>query len=138
MYFQNMCLEEKCHIGPVWSNNSASIGGTEECSPGFSRGQLVCNSSGQHYPQRVAYTDENGRCFEPCLPKWKLKETAPTGRDQSIWSLCCFTWQPTKAIISPGRMTVQEHGEVGLQFSSSRLLWTCLVSVKAWALQKML
>jgi len=35
-------------------------------------------------------------------------------------------------------MTVQEHADAGLQFSSSRPLWACLVFVKAWAVQNIL
>lgn len=62
-----------------------------------------------HCPQRgAADTDENGGCFGPCLPKWKLKERTSNGRNQSIWRLFCFTWQSTWGNVSPARMTVQE------------------------------
>lgn len=104
-----------------------------------STGASWYGTDGLHYPRRgVADTDENGKSFEPCLPKWKLKERTSTGRDQSTWRLFCFTWQPTKGNVSPARMTVQEHDEVGPQFSSSRPLWACLVFIKARALQKIM
>lgn len=68
-----------------------------------------------HNPQRgVADIDENGRCFEPCLPKWKLKERTSTVRDESTWRLFFFTWCLTKGNVSHMRMTLQEHDEVGL------------------------
>lgn len=79
-----MFLKEKCHIGPVCSNNSASIGSSEEGSLWISQGLFGLEQYRLHYPQRgVADTDENGRCFEPCLPKWKLKERTFTVRDES-------------------------------------------------------
>lgn len=40
-----MCLKEKCHLGPVWSNNSVSFGGSKECRPWVQQG-LVRNSVG--------------------------------------------------------------------------------------------
>lgn len=134
-----MFLKEKCHIGPVCSNNSASIGSNEECSLCIWQGLVGLEQCRLHNHQRgVADTDENGRCFEPCLPKRKLKEGTSTVRDKCTWRLFFFTWQPTKGTVSPVRMTVQEYDEVGPPFSSTRPRWACLVFIKAWALQKVL
>lgn len=67
-----------------------------ECSPWVQDGVDGMEQCRLHYPQRgIADTDENGRCFEPCLPKRKLKARTSTGRSQSTWRLFCFTWQPT-------------------------------------------
>lgn len=134
-----MFLKEKCHIGPVCSNNSASSGSNEEGSLWLSERLGGLEQCRLHNPQRgVADTDENGRCFEPCFPIWKLKERTFTVRDESTWRLFCFTWQLTKGYVSLVRMTVQEHDEIGIPFSSSRPLWASLVFIKAWALQKVL
>lgn len=65
-------------------------------------------------------------------PRWKLKEIISTVRDESMGRLLCFPWHPTKGNISPVRMTVQEHDEVGLPFSSSRPLWACLGSSESF------
>lgn len=72
------------------------------------------------------------------LFKWKLKERTSIDRDQSTWRLFCFTWQPTKSSVLPARMAEQEHDEVGIQCFSSGQLWTCLMFVKAEALQEVL
>lgn len=134
-----MFLKEKCHIGPLSSNSSTSIGNNEEGSLWLSQGLVGLEQCRLHNPERgIADADGNGRCFELCLPKWTLKERTSTVRDESMWRLFYFTWQPTKGNISLVWMTVQEHDEVGLPFSSSRPLWACLVFIKAWALQKVL
>lgn len=76
--------------------------------------------------------------LSPVYPNGSWRRELSLLEMKATWRLFCFTWQPTKSNVSLVRMTVQEHDETGLPFSSSRPLWAYLVFIKAWVLQKVL